>query len=193
MPEADRIPDALILAAIKRARIHQRRRDEGVSISQIKAHLALPHNGWTTRQIQPQLERVEAAGLIVREWRHSRTLWSVTPTGRRQASPFRELPESPQHRRWREARVLAEQEAERVWTGVLAVVEEAEQFVNNPPEPTPLSAAWLALGKRLEGACSLMASVTYCLHAWPEPDDSKADIEPRSQWGLRNTRKWSER
>lgn len=189
MPDTDRIPEGNVLAAVRRAQLHLDG-DEGVSISQIKAHLGLPHNGWTTQRLRPTLDALVAAGLLSYSWRRSKDWWAITPTGRRQASPFRELPESPQHRRWREAHVLAEQEGERVWTGVLAVVEEAEQFVSNPPEPTPLSSAWLALGKRLEAACSRMASVTYCLHEWREPDDSKADIEPQSQWGLRNTRKW---
>jgi DNA-binding PadR family transcriptional regulator len=177
MPESDRISDALILAAIKRARLHQGRLDEGVALSQIKEHLALPHNGWTTRQIQPQLERMEAAGLIVREWRHSRTLWSVTPQGRRQASPFRDLPESRQHRVWREARELAVERIDELRGDVQAALDEAGRLVYARSDAD--SDAWFEMSERLRLAAWRVGSATYCLREWVEPVDAKADTDER--------------
>ena len=177
MPEIDRIPDALILAAIKRARLHQGWPDEGVALSQIKEHLALPHNGWTTRQIRPQLDRMEAAGLIVREWRHSRTLWSVTPQGRRRASPFRDLPESRQHRVWREARSLAAERIDALRGDVQAALDEAGRLIYARSDAD--SDAWFGMSERLRLAAWRVGSATYCLREWAEPDDAKADTDER--------------
>jgi hypothetical protein len=67
MPKTKPTPELpsndLILAAIERAVCH-RGRDEPESLSDIKEHLGLPHNGWTTQQLRPKLEELEAAGLI---------------------------------------------------------------------------------------------------------------------------------
>jgi hypothetical protein len=104
MPDTDRIPDALLLAAAKRAQLHQDR-DEGVTLAQIKAQLGLPHNGWTTQQLRPQTESLQAAGLLEHAWLHSRHLWSVTRNGRRRAAEFSALPEAPQRALARSARV----------------------------------------------------------------------------------------
>jgi DNA-binding MarR family transcriptional regulator len=177
MPETDRIPDALILAAAKRARIHQGRPDEGVALSQIKAHLNLPHNGWTTQQIQPQIDRMEAAGLIVRERRHSRTLWSVTPQGRRRASPFRELPEAPQHLHWREARDLAAEHIDALRGDVQVALDEAGRLIYARSDAD--SDAWFEMSERLRLAARRVGSATYCLREWVEPDDAKADTDDR--------------
>jgi DNA-binding PadR family transcriptional regulator len=188
MPEIDRIPEGLLLAAVKRAQLHQDR-DEGVAIWQIKAHLGLRHNGWTTRQVRPLLDALVTAGLLEHRWEHSRNLWAITPKGRRRTSAFSELPESPQHRAWHEACVLAEQEIERIRAGLREALEQATELLD---EPGPTSGAWLALGDRLEHACSVLGSATYCLHEWAEPDDRRADTKP-PRVDLRNTGRWSQR
>ncbi|HEX5853346.1 MAG TPA: hypothetical protein VFY36_09645 [Solirubrobacteraceae bacterium] len=177
MPETDRIPDVRILAAAKRARIHQGRPDEGVSLARIKMHLGLPHNGWTTRQLQPQLERMEAAGLIVREWRHSRTSWSVTPQGRRRASPFRDLPEAPQHRHWREARDLAAEHIDALRGDMQAALDEAGRLIYARSDAD--SDSWFEMSECLERAAWRVGSATYRLSEWAEPDDAKADTDDR--------------
>ncbi len=177
MSNSDPIPDEMILAAIKRARLHQGWPDEGVALSQIKSHLAIPHNGWTTRQIQPQLERMEAEGLIVREWRHSHTLWSVTPQGRRRASPFRDLPESRQHRVWREARALAAEHIDTLRGDVQAALDAAGRLIYAPSDAD--SDAWFEMSERLQRAAWRVGSATYCLREWAEPDDAKADTDER--------------
>jgi hypothetical protein len=43
------------------------------------------------------------------------------------------------------------------------------------------SDTWHALGRRLEFACEALASASYCLYEWPEPDDSRADLSPRGK------------
>jgi hypothetical protein len=186
MPEIDRIPEGLLLAAVKRAQLHQDR-DEGVAIWQIKAHLGLRHNGWTTRKVPPPLDGLVTAGLLEHRWEHSRNLWVITPKGRRRASGFSELPESPQHRSWRRACVLAEQEIECVWTRALDSVEAAEEALNNPKKVKPTSRTYRELGERLTRAFENLASATYCLNEWQEPNDERADVETWDIKGLRRT------
>ena len=100
----------LILAAIERAICHQGHDRPGESLSSIKQHLGLPHNGWTTLKLRPKLEELEAAGLIGKSRRHSVDVWGLTAKGRKRLTAVGgrlTLPESPQHRRWREARDTA--------------------------------------------------------------------------------------
>jgi transcriptional regulator with XRE-family HTH domain len=98
--------------------------------------------------------------------------------------------ESPQHQRWREARTLAEQENERAWTALLDAVEAAEDLLNRPLSASPPSAAWLSIGERVRGASRLLASVTYCLREWQEPQDARADVVPVGEAELRSTGGW---
>jgi hypothetical protein len=186
MPERDGIPDATVLAAVRRAQLHQGSKG-GASLLRIKAHLGLRHTGWTTRQIRPTLDKLVDARLLRYEWRISRHTWKMTPPGDRQAAPFGELPESPQHSTWRRARTLAEQEIERVWARALACVGEAEQTLN-ALEPT--SSSYRTLGDRLRVAFEDLASATYCLNEWGEPDDERADVATWGVAGLRRTQ-WS--
>jgi len=176
MPDRDAIPDAMVLAAVRRAQLHHGDKD-GAALSRIKAHLGLRHTGWTTQQVRPQLDALVAAGLLTHEWRRSKDWWGITPPGKRRASPFSELPESPQHSAWRRARALAEQETERVWTRALDSVEAAEEALNNPKKVKPTSRTYRELGAQLRGAFEDLASATYCLNEWAEPDDQHADVE----------------
>jgi hypothetical protein len=186
MPERDAIPDEKVLAAVCRAQLHMQI-SEGAPLPRIKQHLGLRHTGWTTQQLRPQIDALVAAGLLTHVWRRSRDWWKVTPPGKRRAAPFSELPESPQHSAWRRARVLAEQEIERVWTRALGCVEKAEDALN---DSKPTASAYRALGDRLKVAFEDLASATYCLNEWPEPDDEHADVETWDVKGLRRTH-WS--
>jgi hypothetical protein len=188
MPEIDRIPDALLLAAVKRAVLH-RDVQEGIPHWVVADHLALTRGAGTTRRLRPQLEALEAAGLLERSRLYGRTVWKATPKGRRRASPFRELPESPQHRAWREARELA---AERIGEFRTAAGEVVlETFFLLDADPPTASDAWFAVGERLQRACWLLGSATYCLCEWAEPDDRRADLDERG--GRRNTALWGQR
>jgi DNA-binding PadR family transcriptional regulator len=191
MPERDAIPDETVLAAVSRAQLHTDR-SEGVPLPRIKQHLGLRHIGWTTQQLRPQLDRLVADGLLRYEWRRSKHTWKITPPGKRRASPFTELPESPQHSAWRRGRVLAEQEIKRVWTRALDSVEAAEGAVNNLTKVKPTSRTYRELGAQLRGAFEDLASATYCLNEWAEPDDQQADVETDDVRGLRRTH-WGER
>jgi hypothetical protein len=117
-----------------------------------------------------------------------------------------DLPESPQHRQWRNARTLAAQEIERFRATMRDAVTEAGALLGS----TPGSDAWFELAERLHRAARRLGSATYCLHEWMEPDDDRADIDnhvspadltlnPRERQqrearraGRRNTRLWSD-
>jgi hypothetical protein len=189
--DSDRIPEGTLLAAVRRGQLHQAK-SEGQSIAAIKEQLGLRHTGWTTRTLRPPLEALVAAGLLTQQRRWGRIVWAVTARGRRRASPFRVLPESPQHRKWREATALAPNKAEAVRQGALAIVEHAQALLASPLDAGPDAKTWRELGRRLEKSMRVMASLTFCLREWDEPDDRRA--EPRPSWAmeLRNTYEWGD-
>jgi len=186
MPAQKRIPDALpqdelLLAAIDRADRHQAPSHRpGIPLSIIKQHAGIPHTGWSTLQLRPQLERLEAAKLILRSKHHGNPLWTLTAAGERQlaavraAGTLQPLPESPQHRRWREAQQAARLEIDQLRTDLGLLLNEAMDVFHESPQAS--SEVWLDLARRLANACSWLGSATYCLHEWPEPNDSTADL-----------------
>ena len=86
MPEIDRIPDALLLAAVKRAVLH-RDVQEGVPHWVVADHLALTRGAGTTRRLRPQLEALDAVGLLEHSRLYGRTVWKVTPKGPQTREP----------------------------------------------------------------------------------------------------------
>ena len=189
MPAKKRIPEALpqdelVLAAIDRAARH-RHPDlrPGIPIAILKEHAGLSWGGWSTLQLRPQLERLEAAGLVRLFKSSSRVVWSLTDTGQqrlddvRAAGKLDPLPEAPQHRRWRQAREAAHTEIDQLHTDLGVLLDEAAQLHQATSQPS--SGAWLDLAGRLGNACKWLGSATYCLHEWPEPDDATADVTDR--------------
>lgn len=174
MPDTDRIPDALVLAAAKRAQLHQDR-DEGVAIWQIKAHLELPHNGWTTRQLRPTLDALEARGLLEQDWVRSHHVWAITTNGRRRAARFSALPEAPQHAHWREARARADDGMDEFRREAGEALAEAARLLENGGD----SDAWFEMGELLRRTCRDVGKATYCLGEWAEPDDARPDLDDR--------------
>jgi hypothetical protein len=132
------------------------------------------------------LEALVAAGLLTQQRKQGRIIWAVTTRGRRRASPFQVLPESPQHARWREATALAPHRAEALRQGALAVVEEARALLASPLDAGPDAKTWRELGRRLEKSMRVMASLTFCLREWDEPDDRRAEARPSWATELRN-------
>ena len=183
----------LILAAIERAICHRDRNEQPEALSTVKRHLGLPHNGWTTLQLRPKIEELETAGLIEQSRISSRDVWGLTAKGRKRLETVRgelTLPEAPQHRIWREARTAA---AERIagFRGELrATLDEAIGMLEADHEAD--SATWYEISERLHQAGRLLASATYCLREWAEPDDSHADTDdpPYRQRGRRQIRGW---
>lgn len=93
------------------------------------------------------------------------------------------LPESPQHKTWRNARAFAELEEERFHLALRKSLEEAMGMLDEmtmPIAPGPSSDAWFAVADRLRHALWRQGSMRYCLYEWEEPDDARADVDERS-------------
>jgi hypothetical protein len=195
------IPDVTVLAAIDRAERHRGR--PGVPVWLIFEHLGIPRR---SRRVRAQLQALVQDGSIEQRRAHGVDTWALAPSGRRrlQGAGRVELPESPQHCQWRNARTLAEQEIERFRTTMHDALTEASALLSD----TPGSDSWFELAERLQRSARLLGSATYCLHEWVEPDDDRADIDdhvspvdlaldPRERQrrearraGRRNTRLW---
>jgi hypothetical protein len=177
------VSDEVVLAAVERAERHREREGEGVMMSDIAEHLGFVHGSWTTRRLRPQIEAFIASGLLVRSRRHGVVIWGLTSTGRgrvEQTSGAVVLPESPQHRVWRHARVLAAERVDGVCEQASGVLEEAMDVLDTDGVRSDV---WFALAERLQSACWQLGSVTYCLSEWTEPDDATADVDDRTEPG----------
>jgi hypothetical protein len=83
-----------------------------------------------------------------------------------------ELPESPQHRRWRQAHALAELEIGRYRRELGNTLRDGLALLES--DAPAHSDVWQALERRLARSCSRVTSATYCAE-WAEPDDSLPD------------------
>jgi DNA-binding PadR family transcriptional regulator len=190
------VTDIQILAAIERAEVHNERDNEGVLRSDLAEHLGFVHNGWTTRQLRPQLDALRSAGLLKDLRRHGLNLVAITSAGQqalaraRKADQVGELPESPQHRRWRHARTAATDRIDGFRQQLRDVLAEAGRLLEAQQVP---SDAWLSLAERLKTECWRLGSAMYCLGEWPEPDDGHADLDSGEFRGRRNIWRWEER
>ena len=191
----------LVLAAIERTERHRIRHTDpdlhrdrpdrpGVPLSIIKEHLGLAPGGWTTIQLRPRWDELKAAGLIEQSRRSGFEVWTLTSAGQKSLDATRDagelgvLPESPQHRRWREAHDIAGKRIGRFREHLREVLYEAIGVLDAHDQPD--SEGWHALSQRIRDAYERLESASYCLHEWPEPDDSRADIAPRWRAGRRD-------
>ena len=189
MPEGD-FPDAVILAAIQRAELHDRHRDgPGTTYSHVVDHLGLPMGSATGHKLRPRFRAMEAAGLIAPAKRHSLIFYTATRKGKRvlKAAGDVELPESPQHRYWREAHAAAAERIQGFRDDLRALLSECRTLL---ADDATNAAAWCAFGDRVERACSRLGSATYCLREWTEPSDDTRDVDDGPDRGSRNTRAW---
>jgi len=195
------IPDVTVLAAIDRAERHRGR--QGVPVWLIFEHLGIPRR---SRRVRAQLQALVQDGAIEQRRAHGVDIWVLAPSGRKrlQEAGLVDLPESPQHREWRNARVLAAQEIERFRASLGDALKEASARLSD----TPGSDAWFELAEELRCAARRLGSAIYCLHEWMEPSDDRADIDDHSSTadlaldpsehqrrqarraGRRNTRLW---
>jgi hypothetical protein len=190
MPEADRqypaIPsghpsDELVLAAIERAGRHHPRGDTAIPAWAILDHLAIRRRSAGARRVHAQLDLLRETGWLERSRRHGVPTWELTDMGRDRvrlalgAGDGLRLPESPQHRAWRTACASAEQESERFRAGLRERLEQAMLQLDAPERAR--SDDWFELAHELQRACWRLASATYCLHEWVEPDDASADVD----------------
>jgi ribosome-binding protein aMBF1 (putative translation factor) len=192
----DVVPVVLVLAAVDRAERHRERVVDpaGVPVWVVLEHLAIARRSRRAREVRGRLDELVAAGSLERSRRHSVTVWSVTRAGRRRlARAWRTgrlpvLPESPQHRAWRDAQQLAAERVEGFRLDVLEELEHAGELLDVEmavaaggvaPEVLggSLSDAWFEMAERLQRACRRLGSASYCLWDWREPEDTRADVD----------------
>jgi hypothetical protein len=186
--------DEQLLAAVRRATRQRRPRPGPAPLWMLLEHLAIPRRSGAARGVRRRLEELGSAGLLARGCEHSLAVWSLTPAGSRalDAAGAQALPESPRRRAWRRARAAAAQELPRFRAQLAAALAEAELMLDRAGEDGPRSQEWLALGRRLGGACRRVASAEHCLHEWREPAEDAPAAEPAELAALRNIRLWRE-
>jgi hypothetical protein len=140
---ADAISDDLILAALSRAECH--RGYQGAPDWVIEEHLALRRGSRQARQVKRRLPELVQARLLKQERRHGVGHWLLTPKARKRLAQVPEampsLPESPQHRRWRDARDAAEAEIEGFYLSLSDAVDAATDLLAIAMPPGPPSDA----------------------------------------------------
>jgi hypothetical protein len=191
MPDGS-FPDALILAALARAELHNGRDEAGVLYSSIVDHLGLKMGSSTGHKLRPRIRAMEAAGLIRGFKRLGMIAYAPTPKGDRVlreagAQAAIVLPESPQHRQWREGRAAAVERIDSFRDDLRAILSEGVALLAD--EATD-SEAWAVFGEKTGKACKRLGSATYCLREWAEPSDASADIDDSRRLGRRNPRSW---
>jgi hypothetical protein len=97
------------------------------------------------------------------------------------------LPESPQHRHWREARAAAERRIAGLRDDLRAALAEGGILLADDGTD---SEAWFVFGERFAEACKRLGSATYCLREWAEPSDDAADVDDDRRPGRRSTYSW---
>jgi len=181
--KADAPSDAQVLAAVERAARHHPRDILAVPAWAILGHLGIRQRSPGAREVRSRLEALCAQGSLARTRRHGVPVWELTDLGRRgmrrarASGEQRLLPESPQHRAWQVARTSAAQEIERFRAELGTRLAHAEMLLD-AQEPPP-SDAWLEIAEQLGWACRRLASASYCMREWREPDDARADIDER--------------
>jgi hypothetical protein len=194
-PTSEELPsEELLLAAFDRAYRHRRRRaNPGVRLASVKEHLGLAAGSASTRRLRPIWDGLHAAGLIEPSAPRSQRLWRLTSAGVERLqivcqSGELKLPESPQHRDWRDARSAASEQIAGFRDELHAVLADTADLL--VIEASTDSDSWREAGERLQRACSCVSWAIYCLSEWAEPDDSEADIAPDPYRGRRSHRRW---
>jgi hypothetical protein len=108
----------VVLAAVDRAERHNPI-NPGTPVWEILEHLDIPRRTRRARQAKARLAELVEEGLLDYFRRRSIPVWNLTPEGRKQLTQADArgrvpvLPESPQHKNWRQARALAEETQQR--------------------------------------------------------------------------------
>ncbi len=208
LPDAPLPGQIVLLAAIDRAVRHLawhqrtvaartgRTRGEGAPVFVISEHLGLGRSPSVAlrRELRRQLDGLVGEGLLTSAVEAARPTWALTEEGgklvaRHRRKAWAVLPESPQHRAWREARELAASEIEALRADVHDTLSAAVALAEREPHD---HASLDQMGRQLRGAFHRLAGASYCLYEWAEPDDLHADVDVRGATGaLRNAVNWS--
>jgi transcriptional regulator with XRE-family HTH domain len=183
------LADDVILAALGRAELHKGDDKPGVLYLTLVEHLGLRKGAVTSRRLRPRLRELVAAGVVEEFRRRGYDLLALTREGKRRlrdAEPV-SLPESPQHRRWREGRTAGTERIGGFRDELRSALDGAAALLADESAP---SDAWYALAGRVEKACRRVGSATHCLREWPEPDDAKPEVASGEHGSRRNYRLW---
>ncbi len=179
------VSDALVLAALDRAQRHNPHGYEvGVSWAILVEHLGFVHSSATTRKLRPQVAQLAGAGLVATTKPHGFTRWLLTTDGRKQLAIARRkredlrLPESPQHRAWRDARATAARRLDGLREQLRRSVNEATTLLADDGD----SDAYFRLRFRIGSQLERLGAAVHCLSEWPEPDDAHADVDDDSKY-----------
>jgi hypothetical protein len=211
------LEDDILLTALRRAVVHDTRGRGHVPIWVLLEHLDVPRRSAGAGAARERLTKLEQRGWIERGAAHGVPMWTLSKTGLRRlrraerAGASIALPESPQHKTWRQARALASQEIDRFATELQRACDEATALLQSESREAIRSDTWLELGARLARNSRLLASARHCLSEWPEPTEASADVDSLSapddhllehdrlralrvlRAGRRNTLLWRER
>lgn len=164
--------DREVLAALERALRNEETIDGGIWLSEVAQHLAITWHSGTARILQPIMARLSNQGLV-RQSRRNSTLWTLTDDGRKQvAHASVTLPESPQRRRWRQARELAEEHRHQMLQDLIAAIIAATELINACEPVTAKD--WQQCGELLTSCCDAMAHVNFALNESVDPKDGPA-------------------
>ena len=171
------ITDVSTLAAVDRVVRHRATGVPGAApVWVLCAHLGISTRSGAARRLRARLAALDGSGLA-RGTRLGVQTWALTAAGKRRLDRLRlkgelpVLPESPQHRAWREAHAQAEQRIAEFWRAVLDAVEHACWLLEAPAPgapvldlagavPGPRSDEWFEVGEQLQHACRRLASPT---------------------------------
>jgi hypothetical protein len=173
--------DELVLAAVERAGRHRATDAPAVPVWTILEHLDIARRSADARRVRAQLDVMSDGGWLQSTRRHGVPTWRLSEQGRRRlrralrTDAVPALPESPQHRAWRNARTSAGQELERFRADLLEQLGTTTAQLDADPQPR--SDAWLEMAETLSRTCRLVGSASHCLYEWPEPDDAHPDVD----------------
>lgn len=182
------ISEAEVLAAVARAE----RQEARVTLREISNHLGWRYNGGATIRLRPRLHALAASGLLDATNPPRRKIrtkqWSTTVTGRRRlASADKvDLPESPQHRRWRQDRDVAAWALDGIFEEGRTLVDEVyDLFWMSRVHTSLTSREILDLAQRFDRTMKAFATATQMCDEWPEPGDETDDKHaPRGMGGV---------
>lgn len=173
-----------MLAATARAERLRIASRKGPYISDIANHLGWRYSGAATVRLRPHLTRLVAAGDLasVEPPRYKRRgqIRTTTAEGRGRlasAEPVK-LPESPQHRRWRQDRDVAAWALDGVRARAAAVMDEAYELVDREGQRPFTDSDVYRLIRRFEARFKALALAIRMCEQWPEPCDAAADDAP---------------
>jgi hypothetical protein len=180
------VSDTLLLAAMDRAQRHNPHGYEvGVLWATFVEHLGFVHGSATSRKLRPQISRLKTAGLVEHKRARGYPVWRLTSNGRKQLAQARRkrenlaLPESPQHRLWRDARATAARRIDRLREQMRRSLSEATALLDDEGSD---SDRWFGLRFRIGSQFERLGAAVYCLREWPEPDDAHADVDNDSEY-----------